>query len=108
MAIISIKGLDKAEVLAAFYNASRPMGMGMLQARPGEMTKEEAEKVLTQGDDVSRMFGRAPTLSFDYLYGRPLKIDLSKDMLDTSLFDRDNGECAGVKVIAALRAKEGK
>lgn len=31
--MVSIKGLGKAKVLAALYNASHPQGMGFLQYR---------------------------------------------------------------------------
>jgi hypothetical protein len=40
---ISIRGIDKAEVLAALYNASRQQGMGFMHARgASSMTVEEA------------------------------------------------------------------
>jgi len=107
MAIINIKGLDKAELLAEFYNASQPMGMGFLQARSGVMTREDALKIMEAGDDSSRMFPgmRGPRLYFDYVYGRPLKIDLSRDEMETRLFDRDNGEGRGERCIEAVRAR---
>lgn len=48
MAMITIKGLHKADVLAALFNASRPMGMGLLQAAngPSTMTREWASELL--------------------------------------------------------------
>lgn len=32
--MINIKGLNKAKVLAALYNASKPLGLGILQYDP--------------------------------------------------------------------------
>ena len=37
---IDISGLDKADVLAALYNNSRPLGLGFLHATPEDMTHE--------------------------------------------------------------------
>lgn len=87
---ISLKGLNKAEVLAALYNASRPLGMGFMHYDPKPMTKEEAADFLSHGT------------YFDYLKGRIMKIDLSRDELDPRLYDRDNGPGAAEKAISAL------
>lgn len=90
---IDISKLDKAEVLAALYNNSHPMGLGLLQFNSKEMTVKEARKLLeTQ-------------VSFDYIYGRVMKIDLSGDTLDPWLYDRDNGEGAAKAAIEGLEAK---
>ena len=40
--MISLVGLDKAKILAALYNASRPLGMGFMQYDPAPMATEEA------------------------------------------------------------------
>jgi len=89
--MISIKGLDKAEVLAALYNRARPQGMGFLQWTPQDMSIEEAKETLQYGP------------YFDYVQGRVMKVDLSKDEFDSSLYDRDNGLGAAEMVIARLR-----
>lgn len=104
---INIVGIDKAELLAALYNNSRPMGMGFLQARDGIMTKEEAQKAIEVGDDSSRMFGKREELGtrhlyFDYLFGRPLKIDISGDTVRPWGYDRDNGQGAVARIVAKL------
>ena len=96
--MISIKGLDKAKVLAALYNASRPLGMGYLHFDPNAMTHEEAEKHISEG---GTWVGRGD-LCFDYLKGRVLKVDLAEDEFDPWLYDRDNGNGAAEKVIAVL------
>jgi len=62
---IDITGYDKAEVLAALYNASVPLGLGNLHFKNEIMTVEQARDLLKE------------QTYFDYLYGRVMKIDLS-------------------------------
>lgn len=88
--MISIKGLDKAAVLAALYNAARPQGMGFMRFDPKPMTVEEARGVLAQQQD------------FDYLQGRVMKVNLSGDEFDPQWYDRDNGEDAALQAIEAM------
>ena len=98
---INIEGLDKAEVLAALYNASRQQGMGFMHARGAlPMTKEEAaqEIALAQQPNGSAYF--------DYLHGRVMKVRLAGDQLDPWLYDRDNGAGAASRAINALRVCE--
>ena len=94
---VDISGLDRAEVLAALYNAARPQGMGFLHYKAESMTVEEAREQLAQGDRNS----------FDYVNGRVLKVDLSEDSFDSWLFNRDNGEGAAELAIQSLRLGEG-
>lgn len=107
---VDISGLDKAEVLQALYNNSRPMGMGFLQAKAGPMSTEEARKELEAGDDSDRMFPsqRNPDrLYFDYLRGRPLKVDISGDSFRPWGYDRDNGGTGTAEnIVARLRANK--
>jgi hypothetical protein len=91
---INIAGLDKARIIAALYNASFPLGLGLLQPGCGQsMTVEQAEQHAARG------------LNFDYLQGRVMKVDLSGDAFDPGLYDRDNGQGAAARVIESLRAK---
>jgi hypothetical protein len=89
---ISLVGLDKGAVLAALYNASQPQGMGILQFDPKPMTPEEGNKLLKS------------TTYFDYLKGRIMKVDLSKEHLDPWLYDRDNGQGAAEAAIGKLKS----
>lgn len=95
MAIIDITGLDKAEVLHALYHRSHVQGLGILQAIPA-YTVEDARRDLDE----------QPGYYFDYLHGRVLKVDLSKDSFDSWLYDRDCGECAAEEAIDKLRGKQ--
>lgn len=88
--MIQLTGLNKADVLAALYNASKPQGMGFLHYDPKPMTQQEADALLKQ------------ITYFDYLKGRVMKVDLSKDVLDPWGYDRDNGQGAAQKAIEAL------
>lgn len=105
---VDITGLDKAEVLAALYNRSAPMGLGVLQARSGEMTVVVARQCIDGEDDHARNFPnvakRGRELDFDYLFGRPLKVNLSGDSFDPWLYDRDNGGSGtAARLVAELR-----
>jgi len=91
---IDISNCDKAEILAALYNASRQQGMGLMHSRGREpMTKEQAAEEITNAGVRSY---------FDYLHGRVMKIDLSGDVMRTFLYDRDNGEGSAAMAIAHL------
>lgn len=79
--MINIKGIDKPLVLAALYNNAKPLGMGMLHYTPEPMEIEEAIALCEQ---QTRLY-------FDYVHGRVMKVDLSKDELNPGLYDRDNG-----------------
>ena len=83
--MINIKGLSKAKVLAALYNHSKPQGMGFLIYDPEPMTEEGAQNVI----DVLEKEGYR--LYFDYIKGRVMKVDITRDKLDPRLYDRDNG-----------------
>jgi hypothetical protein len=89
--MVSIKGLDKGAVLAALYNASKPQGMGFVYFDPTPMSAEQGNGLLAKGAD------------FDYLQGRVMKVNLSKDEFEEWLYDRDNGPGAAEKAIAPLR-----
>lgn len=91
---IDIKGLDKAEVLAALFNASRQQGMGFLDSSGNKpITIDDARECLVASGDQ---------MYFDYLRGRVMKISLKKDTLDARLFDRDNGKGAAKRALAKL------
>ena len=91
--IIDIAKLNKAEVLAALYNNSKPQGLGFLHHTTGCMKIEEAQAFLDSGQSY-----------FDYLQGRVMKIDLSGDYLETWLYDRDNGQGAAVEALKGIIA----
>jgi len=95
---IDISGLDKCEVLFALYEATSPLGLGFLQAR-GDVTVEDVRVLVSAWSDD----GRFPYI--DYLWGRPLKVDLSGDAFDGRLFDRDAGAGEARAAVERLREK---
>lgn len=99
--MVDIRRLDKAEVLKALYDHSHEQGLGFLQAVPaGFVTVELCRKLL------------AETTYFDYMYGRVMKVDLSGDQFDESLYDRDNGPGAAYAAVCSVhlnqQPKEGR
>lgn len=90
--VINIKGLDKADVLLALFNASKPQGFGELIALIKAFDIDSAR----------RLIQNHPSLCFDYVVGRPIKVDLSGDELDVWLYDRDNGEGCAAMALSPL------
>jgi len=90
---MDIKGIDKAEILAALYNRGKVQGLGILHAEPRDMTVIEARELLDAG-----------VTYFDYLKGRVMKIDLAPDSdeFDTWLYNRDNGKNRAEEIITNL------
>ncbi len=88
--MINIAKKDKAEVLAALYNAAKPIGLGIKHFNLMPMTVEEARSLLER------------TTNFDYIKGRVMKVDLSGNELETWLYDRDNGDGAAAKALAKV------
>jgi hypothetical protein len=89
---INIKGLDKAEVLVALFNASKQQGMGIFDERGArQMTIEEA-----------RQYTDKDCSYYDYLRGRVMKVDIRGDELDPWGYDRDNGQGAAARALQPL------
>lgn len=90
---VNIAGLNRADVLAALYNASQPLGMGILHYEARDMTRKEAEEWLLKGD------------YFDYINGRVMKTGLpaGEEEIDEWGYDRDNGDGAMQRVVDKLR-----
>jgi hypothetical protein len=97
--MVNIKGLDRAAVLAALYNAARPQGLGFLHYDPTPMTVEEARQIWDQYAGKEGLF-------VDYLKGRVMKVLIPRDEneLEAELYDRDNSEGTAALVIWSLRA----
>ena len=77
--VIDISNKDKAEVLAALYNHSKPIGMGIVQYDPTPMTVEVARMVL---EKMGYCFG--------YLKGRTMKVNLEEDTIWVYRYNADN------------------
>ncbi|MBU2101166.1 hypothetical protein KKH05_00345 [Patescibacteria group bacterium] len=108
--MVDISGLSKAAVLAALWNHSAPSGMGFLQAAFGPeegMTEEMAQEIIgadADPDYPGPRSRRRSQLYFDYLHGRPLKLNLEEDEFDPWGYDRDNGgDGTAQRIIDKLR-----
>ena len=75
--MIDISKYDRADVLAALYNNSKPQGMGILHFDPEDMGREEARELLEK------------YTYFDYLKGRVMKARLDCDEFNPAMYDRD-------------------
>lgn len=94
--MVSIKDLDKAEVLKALWENSHTQGMsflGKLQLEGKGLSLEHAQQLIND----------TPSLYFDYVYGHVIKCDLSGDEFDPHLYDRDCGGGAAQRAIDKLR-----
>ncbi|TDC45535.1 hypothetical protein E1281_30060 [Actinomadura sp. KC345] len=85
MAMINIKGLDKARVLAALVNYQNPSGLH--PSNMELMTVEDARSLIEEEG-----------LSFDYVWFRNIKVDLSGDEFDPRAYDRDSEVPAAIVV----------
>jgi len=112
--MVSIEGLDKAAVLAALYNRSITGGMGFFHYDPTPMTVEQAREIFRSFERVTKKFlfwtiekrPAARYIYFDYLQGRPMKVDLTSDIeFDATWYDDPayNGEGAAEEAIRLLR-----
>lgn len=82
--MIQIGNLSKASILASLYNASSPIGVGFVGSINGPVTMDD----VSARDYINQ---RGGNLKFDYVYGRPIKVDLTGDSFDPRLYDRRNG-----------------
>lgn len=80
--------MKKEYVLLALYKAAKPTEIGN-PLIPPEMTLSMAEQLIVNN----------PSLRFDWVIGRSLKVDLSGDEFDPYLYDRDNGEGVAAKAM---------
>ena len=95
---ISIKNLKKAVVLKALYDGSHVQGLGFLQAVENFSI-----------DDAKKWMDENPNLYADYVHGRVIKVNLSRDTFDPSLYDRDCGQGAARRQIdKILKGEYGK
>jgi hypothetical protein len=97
--MINIALLPKAEVLKALHDGTQALGLGRLHDLGRDMTIKEAE------DMIAKMEKWGLSLYFDYIYGRPLKVNITGDEFDERLYDRDAGEGQAQCVIDALYEK---
>jgi len=90
---VDISGLDKFDVLKALWENSKTASFfSMIPKMAPPLNEAEAREQLSS----TRPY-------VDYLCGRVIKTDFSKDELDPWGYDRDNGQGAMQKVVNSLR-----
>jgi len=100
MSIINIEGINKARLLQALFNHSHQQGLGLLdESGAVDMTIEDAQSIVQKFVNSQ---DRWP-LTFDYLRGRVMKVNIDGDEFDSKRYDRDVGEGAAEAVVAAIR-----
>lgn len=115
---LDVGHLEMAEVLRRLYNASGPVGMGRVHFTPGDLTLEQAQKLIDERmAKLPDLFAKVPgidqenyirrhALHFDYLQGRVMKINLAERRdLSVRLYDRDNGAGAAARALG-IETKE--
>ena len=88
--LIDISKKDKAAVFTALYNHARPKGLAFLCFDHGPIEVSKAREYLEKAS------------WFETVNGRLLRIDLSSDTFDPSLYDQVNGEGAAAKAISTV------
>ena len=77
---IDISKKDKAAVLKALYDFSKPIGLGILSFQSDKMDIKTARRLVSS------------STKYDYIGGRVIKVDISGNSFDPWLYDRDNGD----------------
>jgi hypothetical protein len=96
--MIDISRIPKATLLAALFNNLRSL-QRIPTATRIQMTEDHAQELVN-------IFGRhSNELSFAYIEGHVCRIDISTDHFDPRFYNRDNGDGAAERVIAALRTQ---
>lgn len=98
---VTIEGLSRSTVLAALFNNSKPVGMGLIQAHiqgNHDMDEDEAYALVHRTQMADNDFGFNVRTDddghveyFDYVRGRPLKLRFSGETVYVHGYDQDNG-----------------
>ncbi|MFI3241592.1 MAG: hypothetical protein R3Y43_03400 [Alphaproteobacteria bacterium] len=95
---ISIKGLNKVFAFKALYDGANQLGLGFLNPLGAAGTGMSIADAIIEVEEAKKYSYRGQ-ISFDYVNGRVMKVDIGKDEFDPWLYDRDNGEGAAAKAI---------
>lgn len=94
--VIDISDKDMAEVLAALYNASTPIGFGFANYNPMSWTKEIAE-IYIKKNAKPDFDGR---IGFKYIFGRPVHCFFENDLVYVRAYNCENEEGLAQRAIA--------
>jgi hypothetical protein len=99
----NITNLDKAAVLVILFNNAKPN----LVVFPDpvyveELTLPKAQKIIRKRRHMYNPYNSG--MNFDYLYDRILKVDLTRDEIDTTTYNALNGPNGADAALVVLRA----
>lgn len=92
---ISIKGLDKVQLLKKLWQGQIPAGYFAMSGILGPVFNEETAKEVVKKH-------------IDYFCGRAIKTNLSGDKIDPYLYDRDAGQGKFAQIVDDMRNEEQK
>lgn len=104
---INIEGIDRVRLLQALHNNTEAIGMGKLRDIGRDMTYAEAAEFLDGCATIT--IGGQPTVMFDYVHGRPIKVQFSETHLHRAdLYDRDapGGDGTAARLVEELRSPQ--
>lgn len=105
--IVNVKGLDRAELLAALYNATHAVGLGVRDDLRRDMTVAEARQRLHERrSELGPLRRHGLLATFDWVAGRPIKCDVDQDEIDFDVYDNVAGPGTGARVVQQLREKQ--
>jgi len=104
-----IGDLDRADVLYELYRNAKATGIGQFdeiqRLARGAPLRAEFEAVIKTCTEIDVHSG-AQSCYVDYLWGRPIKVDLAHPILDPTLYDRDAGFGAAARAVEAARGRK--
>jgi len=95
MCFVNIQGLKKSEVFRVLYNAAKGQNRAVLGQDGLEVTAERAKQIVEKESRTN----------FERWGVKDLYINISKDVLDLSGYNKINGSGLGERVIKVLREK---
>lgn len=96
--MIDIKDLDKVSVLKCLYDMARcdipNTSISLVPIIP-----------LLDYNEAVVIINSSYSMYFDYIKGRCLKVDLSSDLFDERLYDRDNGVGMAARAVNMVKSR---
>lgn len=95
-----IKHLDISRLLFNLWSAARYTIWCIDDPRKPVLTMEICQR------DIATMIASGRPLDLDIYYGKPLYVDLSDEVLDTTRYNRYNGKNSAEKIVAQMQKTE--
>lgn len=94
--VIDISDKDRADVLAALYNASTPVGIGFAQYNPMPWTREIAEYYFEHFAEPKQ----DGTVYFKHIMGRPVTCTFDGDLIYVKAYNYENEQGLAQRAIS--------